>query len=186
MTRLEPQPLQRGFTLTELLVVLAVLAILACLGAPALGQAGERMELATASNDLLANLRLARNESIKRRGRVALCKSADGSRCTSTGGWEQGWIVFHDTDNDGVRDEAEPIVHRVGALPVGWRLAGNANVARYISYDPSGTTKLLSGAFQVGTLTVCHASAGPTEARQVILSIAGRPRIQKTTVKNCP
>jgi type IV fimbrial biogenesis protein FimT len=186
MNQLEPNvAAQRGFTLTEILVVLAILALLVVTAVPSLKSAGDRMELTTASNDLLANLRLARSESIKRGGRVAMCKSPDGETCAKGGGWEQGWIVFDDMNNDGLRNPSEAVVHRMAALPDGWRLAGNANVSRYISYDASGATRLVSGGFQVGTLTVCRVSAVPTEARQIILNIAGRPRIQKTTVKSC-
>jgi type IV fimbrial biogenesis protein FimT len=176
---------QRGFTLTELLVSLAIVSVLLGTAAPAVGSFFSRMKLGSMATDLVANLHVARGESIKSRTRVVLCKSRDGATCAATGGWEQGWIVFRDADNDGVRDASETLVNVMGALPAGWRIAGNANVARYVSYDPSGGTRLASGAFQVGTLTVCRASAGPTEARQVVLNIAGRPRIEKTSVARC-
>src|SRR5437660_1719517 len=97
----------RGFTLIELMVVLAISAILVGVGTPAFTGLIRQTELTSATNDLFASLLLARSEAAKRRSRVALCKSADGSTCTPAGGWEQGWIVFHDTNNDGARQGGE-------------------------------------------------------------------------------
>ena len=63
--------------------------------------------------------------------------------------------MFHDLNNNGTADAGETIVHRSQALPPGFRLSGNLNVARYIAFTPAGRTRLVSGAFQVGTLTLC-------------------------------
>ena len=175
----------RGFTTVELLVTLAVVGVTLAIGLPSMASWAARARLSSLSEDLLVHLHLARSESIKRGGAVVLCKSADGETCTSAGTWSQGWIIFHDADNNGVRGPREAIVQRMGALPEGWRLAGNSAVSRYISYQPSGSTRLASGGFQAGTLTLCQLSAGPVTARQIVLNAAGRPRLQTTTVASC-
>lgn len=176
---------QGGFSLVELLVAVTVLALLSAVCVPSIAAWTERSRMVSLSEDLLVHLYLARSEAIKRGGRVALCKSADGETCARNGSWEQGWIIFHDADNDGLRDPGEPIMQRMAGLPAGWRLVGNSTVARYISYHPTGTTRVLSGAFQAGTLTLCKASNGPVAARQIVLNAAGRPKLQATTVANC-
>ena len=61
---------------------------------------------------------------------------------------------------------------RAQALLGTLRLTGNLNVAQYVSYAPTGATKLVGGGFQAGTLTLCNHSLGG-EARQIILSPAG-------------
>ena len=94
--------------------------------------------------------------------------------------------MFHDSNNNASLDEGEVILLREAALPEPIRLSGNSSVARYLSYTPTGTTKLTSGAFQSGTFTVCTQSATTVEARQIIVNIAGRPRIARATVSNCP
>lgn len=174
-----------GFTLIELMVVLTVMTVLLGLAVPAMTEVMVSGELATFSNSFLSNLYLARGEAIKRNARVVLCKSAAGLSCTNDGNWEQGWIVFHDANNNAALDSSETIIHREQALPLNLRLVGNINVEHYVSYSHVGTTKLISGAFQAGMLTLCRQSSSSGEARHIIISSTGRPRIQKTTVPVC-
>lgn len=175
----------QGFTLIELLVAVMVLAVLATIATPSLVAMIDSAKLTSASNDLLAHLHLARSEAIKRNSRVVLCKSADGAACSESGGWEQGWIVFHDADNDSERSGSETIIQRQLPLAASLRLTGNQNVAKYVSFSPSGATKLVGGNFQAGKLTVCRHSAEGGEARQIVLNAVGRPRVQKTVVTSC-
>ncbi len=176
---------ERGFSLVELLVALAVLTLSMTFAVPALGSMVDSMRLTTLANRMLSELQMTRGEAIKRNGRAVLCKSADGASCAATGGWEQGWISFHDANNNGLHDPSETVVYREQSLPGGFRVTGNQNVARYVSYSPGGEARLLSGAFQAGTITLCHESAGPTEARQIVINAVGRPRVLKTTVPSC-
>lgn len=176
---------QRGFTLIELLVTLAVAAVLVSMAIPSFSQIIDSVKLTSATNVFVSNLQLARSEAIKRNSRVALCKSADGLTCATGGGWEQGWIVFHDANNDGLRADSETVIRRELALSARVRLSGNQNVARYVSFAPTGATQLLGGGFQAGTLTVCHDSADAGEARQIILNAVGRPRVHKLMLASC-
>ena len=175
-----------GFTLVELMVVVAVVAILQSLAAPAFSDMVSSVKQTTAINSLFSSLILARSEAIKRNSRAVLCKSANGTTCTTTGGWEQGWIVFHDANNNADLDTGEAILSREQAQSKLIRLTGNSPVANYVSYTPMGTTSYTSGAFQAGTLTVCTESATPVNALQIVISSAGRPRMAKTTVAQCP
>jgi type IV fimbrial biogenesis protein FimT len=177
-----------GLTLIELLVAIAVLAVLLTVAVPSFDNARLGTNLVSFTNTLLAHLQLARSEAIKRNARVALCKSADGSTCMATGGWDQGWIIFHDANNNGSREDSETVIQRGETLATGFSLTGNTPVARYISYDATGATKLTSGAFQAGTLTLCRAA--PTvggQGRKIVISATGRPRVEQTNnVTACP
>jgi type IV fimbrial biogenesis protein FimT len=175
----------RGFSLVELAIVLAIASILAGAALPSLGNLVRSVRMTTGTNDLFTSIVLARSEAAKRHARVALCKSDDGNSCAATGGWEQGWIVFHDANNNGRRDPGEKLVERVAGMHDALRISGNLNVAKYISYAPTGETKMSSGAFQAGTITVCNVSAKTQDARQIVLSAAGRPRTQRAKVAQC-
>ncbi len=174
-----------GFTLVELLVVVAVAGTLLSIALPSFTDMLNTQKSNALLNSFLASLNLARSEAIKRNARAVLCKSADKVSCTTAGGWEQGWIVFHDANNNATLDAGEQVVQQQGASSAGPRLSGNAQVANYVSYSASGSAKLVSGAFQAGTFTLCPASASGTDVRQIVLSGTGRPRTQKGSPSDC-
>lgn len=175
-----------GFTLVELLVVVSMIAVLLTIAVPSMGAMLHAQKATSLTHTFLASLHLARSEAIKRSGRAVLCKSADKLQCSSTGGWEQGWIVFHDANNNAQRESDELLVQQQGAAAAGLRLRGNMPVAVYVSYSASGAAKLKSGAFQAGTFTLCPVAVGSgDDVRLIVLGGPGRPRIQKGTAAHC-
>ena len=175
-----------GATLTELLVVLAIAAILVGLAIPGFVSFVHSSRLSAATTELLVSLHLARSEAIKRNARTAICVSADGLICASGGGWQQGWLIFHDPNNNAALDPGETVIHARQALPDSIRLTGNSTVSKYVSYAPSGVTKSVTGAFQAGTLTVCNGADASGAARRVVISSTGRPRVARVTLASCP
>lgn len=173
----------RGVTLIELLVTISILVILMAIAAPSFTTFIVNNRLGNHSTSLYASLILARSEAIKRNKRVVVCKSSDGATCT--GNWNQGWIVFVDTNNDAAVSSGENLVQIVPALTSGFTLTGNTNVASYVSYSPDGTNKSTGGAQQAGTLSLCPPS--PAEngmGRNVVISATGKARIEEKT--DCP
>ena len=167
-------------------MTLAVLAILLTIAIPGFGAMIYSSRLSSTTNDMVAALYLVRSEAIKRNGRAVLCKSANGLTCSASGGWDQGWVAFYDANNNAALDAGETLIRMQAALPQCLRLTGNSPVSRYISYAPGGATRLLSGAFQAGTLTLCQESATSVEGRQIIISSTGRPRTKKVSLSACP
>lgn len=173
-------PLGQGFTLIELIMALTILAILTGIAVPAFTELIKNNRIRTQSADFHAALMLARSEAVKRVSRVTLCSSSDGASCAG-GGWEQGWIVFNDDDNDAAVDGGETVLHIGSALTGGNTLRGNSNVSTYVSYIGNGFSKLTSGALQAGTLVVCDDRGFTSDARAVIISSTGRPRVLEAT-----
>lgn len=168
----------RGFTLVELMIVLAVAAILLSIAVPSFRTTIQNNRLITEANDFVTALHLARSEAIKRRARVTLCKSTDGAVCTATGGWEQGWIAFVDSNNNNSRDAGEEIVRVHGAADGAITARGNAGVAdNFISYLASGMTTLPDP----GTLVLCDTRGFGDFARSVQIAIAGRVSARSAT-----
>lgn len=95
-----------GFSLIELMVVVAILAILSALAAPSFTPLMERWRVRDSAENLQSTLYYARSEAIKRSGNVIITKSADTGSCTSSGStqWNCGWVVFFDVNGNGMQD----------------------------------------------------------------------------------
>lgn len=176
---------QAGLTLAELLVTLAIAAVLLAIGIPGFDRLLHSMRLSTSSNALLSSLRLARSEALRRGGRVAVCRSADGLACAQSGGWEQGWIVFHDLNANGLADPGEPTLERTDAIGGGLILHGTQQVSRTISFTAQAGSRTAAGALLAGTLTLCRPLDAPAAARQIVIGSGGRARVVQVTLDMC-
>jgi len=175
-----------GITFIELLVVIALMAILLALAVPSFNAMLTNNRQTTVANAFLTSLHHGRSEAVKRNTRVALCKSFNGTNCVTSDRWDQGWVVFHDTNNNAQVDMGEAIIGVYEPLPDGFVMSGNIPVEDYVSYSATGATQFTSGAFQAGTITLCRVALGGNDAHQIVISGTGRPRIQKVNVSSCP
>ena len=110
------QPRRSGTTLVEMMVVVVIAAILLSMAAPSFHGLISSMRLRSVAELFVAHLNFARSEAIKRNARVVLCKSTDGKQCAATGRWDQGWIVFHDANDNAQTDVDEPVLLQQPAL----------------------------------------------------------------------
>lgn len=171
--------------MVELLLVTSIVAGVMALAIPSMAAMVVNQKAGAFASALLVSLQLARNDAVTRGGNTVVCKSLDGVQCVSSGGWEQGWIVFDDANHDAQRSLDERLLARQDAAPAGLSVRGNTPVARYVAYNALGSTRLVSGALQAGTFTVCTVQPG-TESRQVVLAVTGRVRMQSGAVGVCP
>lgn len=97
----------RGFTLLEVMVVVAILAVLAALAGPSFSPLIERWRVRQAAEDLQSTLYYARSEAIKHGGNIILAKNPNAAGCTTataTTEWGCGWRVFFDVNGNGSQD----------------------------------------------------------------------------------
>jgi type IV fimbrial biogenesis protein FimT len=112
----------RGFTLMELIIVVALAAVILGIGAPNFREFMRNSRMVSVANDFLGGIQTARTEAIKRQlptGGVAICSStdpdADEPECTGEGTTNfDGWIAFADANNNCERDDGEDVI-RVGS-----------------------------------------------------------------------
>lgn len=166
----------RGYSLVELAMVVAIAGVVSAIALPSFARLLTDTRVGDASSDLFSAVIQTRSEALKRHRRVVLCVSADATDCAGSGGWEEGWIVFEDGNENGRREADEPLL-RTGEPRKGRvGISGDGSVGRYVSYVASGRTQQLStGAWQAGTLTVCSEGIG----RKIIINRVGRPRVAR-------
>jgi len=172
----------QGVTLIETVLALALAFGLMALAMPSFGEWVQGYALASHAQYLAGNINRARSEAIKRGHRVNLCPSVDRRQCMDAGDWARGWIVHVDENRNGRIDDDEPVLEIAGPAPEGVTVSANRPVEDYVSYTSLGHARMLNGALQMGTFTVCRRGQ---PALEIVLANSGRVRIVKTRVR-CP
>lgn len=142
---------QIGFTVIELMVVVAIAALLAAVVAPSFSTFSSGMKQKSLIGLLRGDLNTARSESITRNSRVLVCvknTAGDGCDTNSSAGarWANGWVVCFDRNSDNICDassalEPNPIIVRsnidsVLNLSV---LDSSSGVVSTVRFNPNGT-----------------------------------------------
>jgi len=181
---------QRGFTLMELMVVLAVVGVVMGLAVPNFTLFMRNSRLTGGANDVLASITRARTEAIKRQVPVAVCATADPNAVTpvcdmAATAWRQGWVVWVDADDDWVPDNNpnEPVLDRHPALDVS--LTVRSNNSDRIKYGATGFSAPPGAGFVSTTsIAMCDSrgtalTLGASAARAIRIAATGRPRVTK-------
>jgi len=156
----------RGFTLVEMLVVLAVMAVLLTLVAPGFADLIRDNRMISSVNGLRAALHTARSEAIARRAPVRVCATSNGTTCDGAAdAWAAGYMAFvNATVGTNVPDEANP-----DQAPLLWERAEATGVTAthgggaFVEFDATGAARGTAG-----TITFCD-ERGATRARALIL-----------------
>lgn len=173
-----------GFTLIELLVVVALVAVLAAIAVPSFRTFLVKRTVQAAADALIADLRYARSEAVKRSARVSVCQSANGASCDGAGGaWINGWIVFVDDDGDGAVDAGDEIVRVQQSLPSMASIASTNPTSdrRFFTYQPTGWAKSASQTF----IFTPSGSVPSGSTRIVCVSNQGRPGLKAAGATSC-
>lgn len=142
----------RGFTLVELLTVVAVVAVLSTLAGPPMLNLIATQRVRAVASDLHLTLMKARGEAIKRNASVTVARSGSN--------WHEGWQI-----NDPEGGAALSTV----SVPAGVTIT-NSPAASSVVYGSNGRTS-------ASTSFVVTSSSG-TAVRCVSIDLTGRPYVK--------
>ncbi|MEK6245191.1 MAG: GspH/FimT family pseudopilin [Pseudomonadota bacterium] len=146
---MSPRTRPRGFTLTELMIVVTVMAVLMAVALPNFTIFVRNQRVKTASFDVFSSLVFARSEAVTRNAAVTMAPVTAGT-------WTSGWTV---------QDSGGTVLRSQDAVPGITFTTGPASVV----YAGSGRLSAAVNAFEL------TATGSGITTRCVSIDLSGRP-----------
>jgi type IV fimbrial biogenesis protein FimT len=174
---------QRGFTLLELMTTISVVALLVSIGLPSMTSVVRSNRIVADTNELVATIYMARSEAMNDVVQVTICKSSDQVNCDNGASWQDGWIVFADTDEDEVRDllgTPETLIYAHEKLS-GSNTLQSASFGNWIAFRPNGMA--IGSTANAGVFSLCH--SGSSYGRDISVNRTGSPSVAQAGEGSC-
>ena len=200
----------KGFTLIEMLVVLAIIAIVVTLSTP-LSNIYKQNRVSTHVQEFVGALNVARSEAVSKGIPVSICipvRTTNNNVVTTSCApainantdWSNGWIVFSDVVGNGDcifqpgnTPTSDTILNERSSLGGGFTFGldnTNGNAPACITYTAAGVVTLAS----TGFWKLCDPAYGDNLNRTINVTLTGRAQIlnpqlataQGINLANCP
>lgn len=180
--------LTRGFTLIELMTVIALIALISALAAPDLRAFMVRNKVSSVSNEFSAALQQARALAVSRNSCVSLCAASSNNATTCMANDEDdvnflatGWLIFQNPGcvadkTDPATAVAGPVLQQRSGEDSSYFLRASDAELNIVLFDPRGYANLgVTGNFQVEP----PAGTDSSYRRTICLDTAGRSTVRK-------
>ncbi|BBF87405.1 type IV fimbrial biogenesis protein FimT [Aquitalea magnusonii] len=184
----------RGFTLIEVVVVMAVFAILLAIAVPSMSQFVTENRIKQAATDINMTLLNARSNAMRMGVPVVVCAStgvaSGGVASCDASSWSSGWVSFVDFQRTGSPTASGVLVVH-GAIPSSLYVTVTPSSTTALQYLPGGQLRLQatgtggSAATTATKIAICDVTGkSSTMAQQVNILSNGRP--QQLNLGTCP
>jgi type IV fimbrial biogenesis protein FimT len=149
---------QIGFTLYELLMTMLIVGVVLTLGIPNFAEFTRNSRITSTANDLHAAFQMSRSEAARAKTNITICASANpfDAAADCGGTWDQGFIVFVDTNADQARSGVEETVLRAHEEAAEGITLAVANDATYFMYASTGMGRRdINGNLPISQVIVC-------------------------------
>ena len=169
-------PAAWGFTLIEMLVVVAIGGILAAVAVPSLVSVIESNRRTIISNQLMEDLAYARRSALTLSRRITMCGYTGDATSTCVPNppypmdWSKGWYTVIPVGVEAWELRAPQ------ALPSGWKVDAYLGIYNYVAMSP-----LAVGTTGVGHFTIYRSGSTSRTAACVTVNSAGRARFSTAT-----
>ncbi|MFC5428738.1 GspH/FimT family pseudopilin [Paraburkholderia denitrificans] len=165
-----------GFSLVESMVVVVLLAICATAATPVFVAWRVRDEVNARAGALLGTLAYARNEAIRRKGRVTVCRLDTSRNCLAPGkscpsgaaDWSCGWAVMAEVSGVPKLLRVQPALEDVGVA---------SPLTAIVFTPPAGQAIGVMRTFELAPRTQTAATRGAAWRRCIRIAAGGRARI---------
>ncbi len=170
-----------GFTLIELLVAIALVAILVSIGVPSYSYIVTSNRTIAENNKLLDDLQYARSEAIKEGSYVTICASSNGTSCSGSTAWQNGWIIYSDPNHSGSMDSSTQILRIQQAFSATDTFVANNNLSS-LSFNREGFPLGLTSAI---TFSLHDNTNNSSFTHCVLISIVGQMSVKSYLTGVC-
>jgi type IV fimbrial biogenesis protein FimT len=160
----------RGFTLVEMITVVAIVGVIAALSAPSFAELIRSQRIKGTTNDLLSTLAFARSEAIKRNGNVTVTAAT----ISGTTSWSNGWSVSYVAGGTTVTPRTQTKLEQL-------TVAANPSALTAVTFGGGGRVDAS------GTFTIESVPQSNNATRCVEVRVDGLPRewIERTGNHSC-
>jgi len=101
---------RNGYSLIEMLVTMSIATVLISFALPSFVEIKSNKILKNERDRLMVSFAYARSYAINQQKQVVVCPSLSGYSCDNQSKWNQGWIIFDDSNSNREFDNNEKLL----------------------------------------------------------------------------